>query len=253
MAASAKLLFGLLLILTGLVTTACDRSNNEQSVNPKRSFTDADSDDLKVEEDDVDDQEFEEQLQEDESDNDTYESDEKQSGDSVFSPLDDEDSITSANVADGAKLYKVHCSSCHGSLAKSTKLNASVKRIKSGFKNKKMASLKDKLTEDDLKSIALTLATKPASNEPVKPKSNDLDIAEGKKLYNIHCAGCHNSFEKSTKAGATFEEIVRGIEGQSQMRILKGKLTDTQNQEIADALASLNQNTKDFLLFGPLC
>ena len=103
----------------------------------------------------------------------------------------------------GAVLYTTNCSSCHGSLATSTKLGATVIRIQNAIS----ANVGDmgrfaSLTAAEIQAIVVAL------NPPQPPPPPTLD---GTVLYATHCAGCHNPLATSTKKGLTITRFYNAV------------------------------------------
>jgi hypothetical protein len=73
----------------------------------------------------------------------------------------------------------------------------------------------------------------PPSPDPVGPP---VVINPGIALYETSCAGCHGALGGSEKRGASATKIKTAIASVSYMIALRGKLTDTDIQNIANAL-----------------
>jgi len=147
------------------------------------------------------------------------------------------------NSTDGVSLYANNCAGCHGSLANSAKLGATVSQIQSGISNVAGMNSLSTLTSAQLQAIADVLKT----TSPIPPTPTD-----GATLYANDCAGCHGPLATSAKLGATVSRIQNGIGTVSAMNSLSA-LTSAQLQSIADALSSTPMPTDGPSLYAINC
>jgi mono/diheme cytochrome c family protein len=126
---------------------------------------------------------------------------------------------------DGASLYAAKCASCHGPLATSSKLGASVTRIQNGINNVSNMNSLSSLTADQIKQISDVLISTPM------PK-------DGASLYAINCASCHRSLASSEVGSSSVSKIQEAIREKRQMNYLS-VLTLEQLQAISGALAGI--------------
>lgn len=143
-------------------------------------------------------------------------------------------------VTDGPTLYTDYCASCHGSLATSAKLNATVAQIQTGIGNVSQMSSLSSLSSIQIQAIANALVS-------TAPPSTD-----GTTLYANNCAGCHGPLATSAKLGATVARIQAGISTVSNMKSLS-TLTSAQIQAIANVLASTPMPTDGPSLYAINC
>lgn len=129
-------------------------------------------------------------------------------------------------VTDGATLYANNCAGCHGDLATSQKLGATVSQIKAGINTVSSMSGFSSLTSGQLQAISDVLASVPMPTD-------------GPTLYSMKCASCHDVLSRSSAGGASVSEIQQAIREKNQMKFLS-TLTLTQIQAIAGALAGIN-------------
>ncbi|HEY4785343.1 MAG TPA: c-type cytochrome [Bacteroidales bacterium] len=132
---------------------------------------------------------------------------------------------TAPPVTDGATLYANNCASCHGPLATSTKIGATVTRIQNAISTVSQMNTLSTLTSTQIQAIATTLQSIPMPTD-------------GPSLYAINCASCHGQLASSSVGSSSASEIQSAIKGQRQMNYLSF-LTTTQIQTIASALAGI--------------
>ncbi len=89
-------------------------------------------------------------------------------------------SSSSVNLVQrGATLYTVNCSACHGPLAQSAKIGATVDRITIALNTQPaMTSLKNTLSADDILAIEAALAPVQVSPTPIGGNANDITMPE---------------------------------------------------------------------------
>ncbi|MGE5809215.1 MAG: c-type cytochrome [Nitrospirota bacterium] len=134
---------------------------------------------------------------------------------------------------DGAALYADNCSSCHGTLAMSSKGGALASAIQAAIAgNFGGMGRFSNLTTAQLQAIADALASVQASTPGPAPAT-----ADGAALYAQYCSSCHGALATSSKSGATASRIQAGINNTNAMKSLSN-LTSTQIQDIATALGA---------------
>jgi mono/diheme cytochrome c family protein len=143
----------------------------------------------------------------------------------------------------GATLYASYCSSCHGSLASSTKLGATATQIQTGISTISNMSSLSTLTSAQIQAIAGILQ----STTPNPTPSTD-----GATLYASYCASCHGPLASSAKIGASVSRIQTAISSVSNMSSLS-TLTSTQIQAISTALTSQPMPTDGPSLYAINC
>jgi len=127
--------------------------------------------------------------------------------------------------SNGGTLYASYCAGCHGVLASSSKLGATVQRIQNGINTVSDMKTLSSLTADQIKQISDTLISTPMPTD-------------GPSLYGVNCARCHGILANSRVGGTSVSEIQNAIIEVSQMNYLS-VLTPTQIQAIAGALANI--------------
>ncbi|MHB8846403.1 MAG: c-type cytochrome [Nitrospirota bacterium] len=137
--------------------------------------------------------------------------------------------------ADGATLYAGNCSSCHGSLAASSKKGATAAAIQAAIAANTggMGSLSS-LTALQIQAIATALA----SATPPPPASVD-----GAALYASNCSSCHGTLAASSKKGATASAIQSAITNNRGGMGSLSTLTAEQIAAISAALATTSPPT----------
>jgi mono/diheme cytochrome c family protein len=151
-------------------------------------------------------------------------------------------STTPTPSLDGATLYANNCASCHGSLATSTKLNATAAQIQTGITTVGQMNSLSALTSAQIQAIANALKT----SSPPPP------VTDGATLYANYCASCHGPLATSAKIGATTSRIQNAIGSVSQMSKLS-TLSSTQIQAIATSLQSVPMPTDGPSLYSINC
>ena len=127
----------------------------------------------------------------------------------------------------GAALYTTYCSSCHGSLAASSKAGRTAAQIQTALGSVGQMSSLSFLTATQVQAIAAALATAPA-----------LSPTDGVGQYTSNCSSCHGALASSSVGGASASTIQSAIASQSRMNSLSS-LTSTQIQAIANALSTV--------------
>ena len=145
---------------------------------------------------------------------------------------------------DGPTLYANHCAACHGSLASSTKGNATLTRTQSAIASNVggMGSLST-LSTIQLQAIVSALASVAPPTPPV--------TTDGPTLYANHCAACHGALASSTKGGATLTRTQSAIGGNVGGMGSLSTLSTIQLQAIVSALASVAPPTPPVTTDGP--
>ena len=126
---------------------------------------------------------------------------------------------------DGATLYTNYCSSCHGLLASSAKIGASVSRIQNAIGSVSAMSSLSSLTSAQIQAISNALTSTPMPTD-------------GTSLYTINCFSCHGALANSQVGGSSVSDIQQAINEKSKMRYLS-TLTLIQIQAIAGVLANV--------------
>jgi mono/diheme cytochrome c family protein len=126
---------------------------------------------------------------------------------------------------DGAALYTTYCSSCHGSLAASTKTGRTATQIQTAIGSVGSMSSLSNLATTQVQAIASALAT---ASTPAP--------TDGAALYTSYCSSCHGALASSSVRGSSANTISSALSGVSQMSSLS--LTSTQIQAIATALGT---------------
>jgi mono/diheme cytochrome c family protein len=139
---------------------------------------------------------------------------------------------TTPQPSDGATLYTNNCSSCHGPLATSSKLNKTASQIQSAISTVSQMSGLSGLTIAQVQAIADALVSS-------TPQPTD-----GPTLYANNCAGCHGPLATSTKKNRTATQIQGAINSISQMSGLSS-LTAAEVQAIAEALVDTTPQPTD--------
>ncbi len=141
----------------------------------------------------------------------------------------------------GAVLYASYCKSCHGPLATSAKLNATVSDINNGINTIPDMKNLSVLTDAQRKAIADSLVGTPIST------------LDGALLYATYCAGCHGPLATSSKIGALLNQLLAGVNNVPEMKNLS-QLSDPQKQAIITALAGTpNPNPDGKELYTNTC
>lgn len=133
-------------------------------------------------------------------------------------------------VTDGATLYANNCSSCHGPLASSTKLNRTATQIQNAINaNTGGMGAFSNLTSTQVSAIAAALV----NTTPPPP------VTDGATLYANNCETCHGPLATSSKLNRTASQITAAISANTGgMGGLTG-LSVSQVQAIADALVNV--------------
>ena len=126
---------------------------------------------------------------------------------------------------DGTALYASYCASCHGPIATSAKIGASVARIQTAISTISNMSSLSSLTSAQIQAISTALMAVPMPTD-------------GPTLYAINCSSCHGALASSHVGGASVSEIQGAISEKRQMQFLS-TLTLTQIQAISGALAGI--------------
>ncbi len=126
---------------------------------------------------------------------------------------------------DAITLYANNCAGCHGALASSAKLGATVSRIQNGINSVSGMKSLSSLTSAQIQAIAGALASTPMPTD-------------GASLYSINCASCHGILATSQLGGSSVSKIESAIRDKSQMNYLS-TLTLIQLQAISGALANV--------------
>jgi mono/diheme cytochrome c family protein len=135
-------------------------------------------------------------------------------------------------VANGTTLYATDCAGCHGALASSSKLGATVARIQSAISGNSggMGSL-SVLSAADVQAIASALAGTGTSTG--SGTSTGTAASDGATLFTTYCTSCHRSMG-STSASSIQSAIKSNKGGMSSL----SSLTSAQLQAISSYLAT---------------
>ena len=127
-----------------------------------------------------------------------------------------------SGLKQGKVLYQKNCSSCHGNLDVSDVKGSSWQVIKNSIGTVTQMKTLSWLSDEELKLISTALGKPPG--------------LDGAKLYQTHCAACHNPLATSTKKGRSALQITNSIASVSQMKFLELKTEEI--EAIAEALKS---------------
>jgi mono/diheme cytochrome c family protein len=139
---------------------------------------------------------------------------------------------------DGASLYGTNCAGCHGALASSSKRGRAASAIRNAINVNAggMGSLAG-LTDAQLNAIATALGGNADLGGTTPPPTG----SPGKQLYDAYCIACHGAGGTGGSGGRVTNEsassITDAINNEGDMRFLRGQLTSTQIQQIADYLS----------------
>jgi len=165
---------------------------------------------------------------------------------------------------DGTALYTTNCAGCHGPLATSSKLGATVASLQTAISGNigGMGSLASSLTFNQMQAIATALATPTSgTGTTTTPTTTPTTTASnGPVLYASDCAGCHGALASSSKLGATTARIQSAISGNSGGMSSLSSLSVADIQAIATALGGTGTTTgtgttasDGATLFGTYC
>ena len=131
----------------------------------------------------------------------------------------------------GASLYQQYCSSCHATLASSSKTGKTAGEIQSAINNNTggMGSFSF-LTTTQVQAIADALSGGGAGN-------GGTGGTDGATLYQANCVGCHGALASSSMSGKAASQIQSAINNNTGGMSSFSFLTTTQVQAIADALS----------------
>ena len=115
----------------------------------------------------------------------------------------------SAPPTDGAGLYTANCAGCHGPLATSTKLGATIVRIQNAISSNAGSTTGAGMGRLSTLSAANLQAIVVALNQtPGTPPAPSLD---GATIYANNCAGCHGPLATSAKKGLTLARFTAAV------------------------------------------
>jgi mono/diheme cytochrome c family protein len=115
----------------------------------------------------------------------------------------------SAPPTDGAGLYTANCAGCHGPLATSTKLGATIVRIQNAIASNAGSATGPGMGRLSTLSAANLQAIVVALNQtPGTPPAPSLD---GATIYANNCAGCHGPLATSSKKGLTLARFTAAV------------------------------------------
>jgi mono/diheme cytochrome c family protein len=132
---------------------------------------------------------------------------------------------TPVPVSDGTILYNTNCANCHGPLATSSKLGATVSRIQNAITSVSEMKTLTNLTTIQIQNISEVLSATPMPTD-------------GESLYAINCTRCHNNLTNSEVGGSSVSKIQEAIREKRQMNYLSF-LTAAQLQAISGVLANI--------------
>jgi mono/diheme cytochrome c family protein len=133
---------------------------------------------------------------------------------------------------DGATLYASFCTSCHSSLASTSKPGRTAAQITSAISSVPDMSSLSSLSAEQIAAIAAILPAIPTPTPSPTPTLN------GTALYAGNCAGCHNPLASTTKPGRTATQITNAISTVSTMSSLSS-LTSLSSAQITAIAAIL--------------
>jgi mono/diheme cytochrome c family protein len=154
---------------------------------------------------------------------------------------------TGGTTATPEALYTSKCAGCHGPLATSSKLGATLARIQSAVTGNigGMGTLSNSLTVNQMQAIATLLASPSSVTPPVTPPVPPpvTPSANGTTLYATNCANCHGALASSGKLGTTTARIQSAISGNSGGMGSLSYLSAADIQAISTALAGTGTGT----------
>ncbi len=132
---------------------------------------------------------------------------------------------------DGTSLYTANCASCHGALANSSKLGATLARLQNAITSNVggMGALSG-LSVTEVQAIVTALTPSTPTPTPA---------ADGATLYGSYCSACHGSLTGSAKGGATAAAIQSAIAGNLGGMGALSTLNSAQLAAVATALAGI--------------
>ena len=157
---------------------------------------------------------------------------------------------TSSMAADGEVNYQKYCAACHGTLAKSTRRNATRNDLLSAIsKVPSMSGLK--LSDYQIDSIILVLTdsknTAAPSSPPLNLSGQDLENFDlGASLYGQKCQSCHGALTTSSKRGITSLKLTNALAAIGTMASVT--VTPLEKELIVFAL---NHRREEFLGTAP--
>lgn len=141
---------------------------------------------------------------------------------------------TSGTTVTPESLYASNCAGCHGPLATSSKLGATLARTQSAISNNigGMGYLSNSLTINQMQAITTALtATTPGTG------TGGGTTANGTALYATNCANCHGTLASSGKLGTTAARTQSAINGNVGGMGYLSTLNAAEVQAIATSLA----------------
>jgi len=151
---------------------------------------------------------------------------------------------TVGTVVTPEALYTSNCAGCHGPLATSSKLGATLARIQTAISGNigGMGSLSNSLTISQMQAIATALtASSPGTGTGGTGTggtgTGGTTASNGTTLYASDCASCHGALASSAKLGATPARIQSAISGNTGGMGSLSSLSVADVQAISTALA----------------
>lgn len=137
------------------------------------------------------------------------------------------ESVSHAELLNGAQLYAKHCAKCHNDLQDTVKAGRRAVRIQSAINANigGMARLKG-LSRDEVQAIsdALTRLDAPP------------DYLTGKDLYRIYCSSCHKPTGNTRIRSKTATAVLAAMNSRSCEEVDLDFLSSDDRAKIADAL-----------------
>lgn len=158
----------------------------------------------------------------------------------------------STPAPDGAALYTANCAGCHGALATSRKLGATVVRVQNALSgNVGGMGFLTSLTAADIQAIVTALNPQGSTPAPVpaptptptpapaptpSPTPTPAPAPDGAALYAANCAGCHGALGNSAKQGITLARLQGAVSNNIGGMGFLSTLTAAQQEAIVTAL-----------------
>src|SRR5450631_209130 len=157
---------------------------------------------------------------------------------------------TVGTVVTPEALYTSNCAGCHGPLATSSKLGATLARIQTAISGNigGMGSLSNSLTISQMQAIATALTASSPGTGTGGTGTGGTGIggttaSNGTTLYATDCAGYHGALASSAKLGATPARIQSAISGNTGGMGSLSSLSVADVQAISTALAGTGTGT----------
>lgn len=130
-------------------------------------------------------------------------------------------------------IYNAKCAACHGNVATSTKLGATVVRIQNAISGNVGGMGSIVVSTADIQAIVAAL--NPVTPTPA-PTPTPSTTPNGATLYSANCSGCHGVLATSTKQGVTIARLQSAITNNVGGMSYLSALTVSEVQAIVTAL-----------------